>query len=88
VRDDAPFRDDEAAVRLVRDLHLRGEAIGWESLPDLGSCEDLMGDVVLGARLEDAVEDVLAALDDAGDVQELLARLRLELAPELVGAPE
>ena len=30
----------------------------------------------------------VAALDDAGDVQELLARLGLELAPELVRAPQ
>ncbi len=43
---------------------------------------------MLGAGLEDALEDVLATLDDAGDVQELLVRLGLELAPELVGAPE
>jgi trigger factor len=44
-------------------------------------------EVVLRARAEDTVEDPLAPLEDPGDVQELLARLRLELAPELVRAP-
>ena len=43
-----------------------------------------MLEVVLGARAENAVEDALAALDDSGDVQELLAGLGLELAPQLV----
>ena len=47
-----------------------------------------MREVVLGARAEHAVEDPLAALDDARHVEELLAGLALELAPELVRAPE
>jgi hypothetical protein len=45
-------------------------------------------EVVLGARAEDALEDPLAALDDPGDVEELLPGLGLELAPELVRPAE
>ena len=47
-----------------------------------------MLEVVLGARAENALEDALAALDDSRDVQELLACLGLELAPQLVRAAE
>ena len=47
-----------------------------------------MLEVVLGARAEDAVENLVAAFDDPRDVEQLLAGLGLELAPELVRAAE
>jgi len=88
VRDDAPLRDDEAALGLVGDAHLGRQTVGGEPLGDLGACEHLVLEVVLGARAEDAVEDSVSALDDPGHVQELFAGLRLELAPELVRASQ
>ena len=88
MRDDAALGDDEAAVGLVRDLHLGRECVGREAPRHLGAAQHLVLEVVLGARAENAVEDAVAALDDSGDVQELLARLGLELAPQLVRAAQ
>ena len=84
MRHDAAFRDDESSVRLVDDLHLGREPECRETARDLRAVEHLVLEVVLGARAEHAVEDPLAALDDSGDVEELLAGLGLELAPQLV----
>ena len=50
--------------------------------------EHLVREVVIGARAEDALEDPRPAFEDSGDVEELLAGLGLELAPELVRAAE
>ena len=47
-----------------------------------------MGQVVLLAGAQRALEDRLAGLHGPGDVQQLLARLGLEFPPELVRAPE
>ena len=86
--DDAAFGDDEAAVGLVRDLHLGRECVGREAPRHLGAAQDFVLEVVLGTRAENAVEDAVAALDDSRDAQELLACFRLELAPQLVRAAE
>ena len=86
MRDDAAFGDDEAAVGLVRDLHLGRECVGGKAPRHLGAAQHLVLEVVLGARAENAVEDAVAALDDSGDAQELLAGFGLELAPQLVRA--
>ena len=86
VRDDAPLGDDEAAVRLERDLHRGGEAIRRETPLDLGPGQHFVPDVVLGARVKYALEDPVAALDDPRDEEELLVGLGLELAPQLVRA--
>ena len=66
--------------------HLGREAIGREATRHLGAAQHLVLEVVLGARAENAVEDAVAALDDSGDAQELLAGFGLELAPQLVRA--
>ena len=84
MRHDAPLGNDEAAVGLVRDLHVRRQRVGGEPARDLGSREHLVLELVLRARTQDTFEDPLAALDDPGYVQELFAGLGLELAPELV----
>ena len=47
-----------------------------------------MRQVVVGAREQHALVDPLAALDDPRDVEQLLAGLALELAPELVCASQ
>ena len=86
MRDDAALGHDEAAVGLVRDLHLRGKPIGGKATRHLRAAQHLVLEVVLRARAEDAVENALATLDDPGDVQELLAGLGFELAPQLVRA--
>ncbi len=84
VRDDAPLGDDEPAVRLVHDLHLGRQVERGEARCHLGAGQHLVLDAVDGAGVENAVEDLGAALDDPGRVQEVLTRLVLELAPELV----
>ncbi len=43
---------------------------------------------MIRARAEDTVVDQLAAFDDAGHVEELLAGFPLEFAPQLVRAPK
>ena len=88
MRDDAALRDEEAAVRLVDDLHLGRKSVGGKATRDLGAAEHLVPDVVLGARAKNARKDPLAALDYAGHVEELLGGLGLELAPQLVGASQ
>ena len=47
-----------------------------------------MREIVLVARAQRALVDLLARLQGSGHVQELLPSLRLELAPELVRAPK
>ena len=89
VRDDAALRDDEAAVGLMHDVHRRRQAICGKALarPRLRSAPR--------ARMSCSAHErrtpsriAVAALDDPGDVEELLAGLGLELAPQLVGAPQ
>ncbi len=88
MRHDAALGCDEAPVGLVRHLHVGGERVGRKPARHLGACQHLVLEVVLGAGAENPVEDPLAALDDPRHVEELLARLRLELAPELVRPPK
>ena len=61
-----------------------GKTVRGEAPADLAPVDRLVREVVLAARPERAVVDPIAGLDDARHVQEPLARLRLELAPELV----
>ena len=63
-----------------------GSAIGREPPRDLGAAQHLVREVVLGARAENAVEDAVAAFDDSGNAQELLAGFGFQLAPQLVRA--
>jgi hypothetical protein len=88
VGDDAALRHDEPAVRLVDDVHLRRQLERREASRDLGSIQHLVLDVVRLARAQDALEDLGAALDDPGRVQQLLAGVVLELVPELVRAAQ
>ncbi len=85
VRHDAPLGRHEAAVRLVGDLHVRRQPVRGEALRDFRPDEHLVLEVVLGARAQHAVQNALAALEDARDPEELLTGPGLELAPELVG---
>jgi hypothetical protein len=88
VRDDAALRQHEASVRLEDDREVVGQPIGGEAPSDLASVDRLVGQVVLEAGSQRSLVDPPAALDDPGDVQELLARLPLQLAPELVRAAQ
>ena len=86
MRDDAALGQDEAAFRLVHELQVGRQAICGETPADLGSVERLVSEVVLVTRAQRALEDPRPTLDRAGDVQQLLASLPLELAPQLVRA--
>ena len=55
---------------------------------DVGTRQDLVLDAVGSARAKNAVEDLGAALDDPGRVQQPLAGVALELVPELVRAAQ
>ena len=72
--------------RLVHELQVRRQAIRGETPADLGSAECLVSEVVLVTRAQRPLEDPRPTLDRAGDVQQLLASLPLEPAPQLVRA--
>ena len=78
MRDDAALRQDEPPVRLVHDVHRGGQVERREASRNLGSVEHLVLDVVRIAGADDALEDLGAALDDPGRVQQLVASLVLE----------
>ena len=86
VRDDAALGQDEAAVGLVHELQVGRQAIRGKTPADLGAVERLVRKVVLVTRAQRPLEDPRSTLDRAGDVQQLLAGLPLELPPQLVGA--
>lgn len=73
MRDDAALGRDEAAVSLVDDVHLLREPVPREPASDVGAGQDLVLEIVLFAGAEHAVEDLLSALHDPGDVDELLS---------------
>ena len=87
VGDDAPLGEHEAAVALVDDRRSAGSRKAGKPPRDLGAVELLEREPVLDARANRALEDPRPALDRARDEQQLLAGLRLELAPELVRPP-
>jgi hypothetical protein len=88
VGDDAALGHDESAVRLVDDLHLRRQVERGEASRDVDPVQHLVLDVMRLTRAQDALEDLGAALDDPGRVQQLLAGVVLELVPELVRAAQ
>ena len=86
--DDRSLRQHEARVGLVNELPVGRQRVRRKAACDLAAVEHLVWEVVLGARAEYAFEDPVAALDRTRHVEELLSGLVLELAPELVRAPE
>ena len=86
VRDDAALGHDEAALALVDEPQLGRQAISREPARDLGAVELFVLEAVLEARANGALEDPRTAFDGARHVQQLLAGLGLELAPQLVRA--
>ena len=91
VRDDALLRRQEPAVRLHESQVVVGQAVAGVAAVQLGSGQNLVGQVVQLARFPGALEDpgVLGArVHGPGGVEQSLVCRILDLAPQLVGAPE
>ena len=91
VRDNAPFRHEEPAVRLVHGHPLRRKPAAGKTSSNLLATEGLVRQVVLDAGRQGAAEHRAlgpARVHGAGDVQKLLAGRRLQFTPTLVGAAE
>src|SRR5215207_2240951 len=91
VGDDAPLRREETSFGLDEREVFGGEVVAGVAPPELSAGQYLVREVVELAGLPRALEDpgfLGAGIYGARDVQELLARLVLDLTPQLVGAPE
>ena len=91
VRDVASLGQQEPALGLVQAQDLLRQAVPWKAPVQLGAVHHLVRQAVELARFERALEDRAAfgaRIHAAGDVKETLAGEALELAPQLVGAPQ
>jgi hypothetical protein len=91
VGDVAALREQEPAIRLVEALNVLGQSVSGEAAMQRRAVHHFVRQAVQLARPEGAPEHHAAgrpSIDAPGDVEEPLARQRLQLAPQLVRPPE
>src|SRR5918995_7066432 len=87
----APLGQEKATLGLKEALRVPRQLVRGKTPVQLDAVKDFLGETVQLARPERAAENRTVGrtgVDAAGDVEQLLAGVLLQLTPELIGAAE